>query len=415
MLNFGSKKLNEMKKGLESFSVPFHLQEVIKLADENKVELIMRQTKINNVTFTLIDAKLPRFKEESLYEDKRIHYLVPRGLCFVFANNEYVHKLYGHPKFGNEGDFKHGYNNKLIVQKVFHRKENGECAHLSSFRYKNQLYLLLGSKNVHAVFRPNNIAEDVKLYTEARYDFATKITTCFNNIYGQNIAKQINIVADYIANAQNTFCFEACLLDSQHLVKYDADTLLFFGITGSMYCDNGSLCMNPLEDDNFFKKFNLKTVSETITTRSGFLQEDEQKIASIIENGENSEGAVVNCLDKNGKVIYVYKHKNFTYVFMRAVREQMRKKASVQSILNRIKNLHIKHPQETELTKQLLQFNAYFRSQSLENQETFFSQWVTWEEKFMNLTEEQRQKYYDTYMELVKNNGTLISVMYVVM
>ena len=116
MLNLSSsRKLDEMKKALESFKdIPLHLQEVVKLAAENKAELIMRQTTIDNVVFSLIDVKLPRFKEESLYDNKRIHGLVPRGLCFVFADGTFVHKVYGHPKFGNYGDFKHGFKEKIL-------------------------------------------------------------------------------------------------------------------------------------------------------------------------------------------------------------------------------------------------------------------------------------------------------------
>ena len=145
MLNISNiKKNGQLEEVINGFiDVPNHLKEIMKLSTEKKVEVILRQVKLNNLIFTLIDVKLPRFKEESLYDNKKIHSLVPRGLCFVFADCTFVHKLYGHPKFGNYGDFKHGFKEKDVCRKLFRKKENGECGHLGSFKYNNELYFVV--------------------------------------------------------------------------------------------------------------------------------------------------------------------------------------------------------------------------------------------------------------------------------
>lgn len=390
-------------------NVPKQMEEIITLYHSKKAEINSREFKLNDVTFTLVDIKLPRFKEDLLYKNDKIHYLVSRGLCFVFANNKYVHTLCGHPKFGENGDYIHDVDPINIHQKIFRSKENGECGHWSAFTYNGQNYTLFGSKNVHGIFRSNNIEEDIKLYTESRYMYTIKNASYIAKYYkAQNEA-----IIQFLSETGYTFCFESCFIDSQHLVKYDADTLYFFGITGMMFRERKSLCMNPLDSDKIFNKFYLKTPMNTLVTGIGELDLHEKKFAEIIENAENSEGAVVNCIDDKGNVIYVYKHKNYSYIFRRAVREKMRKKVSMRTIVRRLRNLHIVHPREKEMTQQMLQFNAYFHSLSPIDKKNFFSQWITWEETFNKLSESIRQEIFDKYVESIKMRGTLMVIMFV--
>ena len=98
------------------------------------------------------------------------------------------------------------------------------------------------------------------------------------------------------------------------------------------------------------------------------LSEEWTQFENKINMEPNSEGAVVSYLDYSGNVVYVAKHKNYDYVFMRACRECMRKRFNSNMILQRINNLHIDHPNQNELTKKALQFNAYYRSLNLEDQ-----------------------------------------------
>ena len=391
-------------------NVPEQLIKIMELVEKNQVETIIRTTLLGNKNITTVDIKLPRMKEDRLYEHVNIRFLVPRGLCFIFVDNQFIHSVQGHPKFGNYGDFQQKNANTNYSQRIFRRKENGECGHFTAFTDDNIKYLVFGSKNVHFVIRMDYIDEDLKLYeTEPRYMFAHKIAKLATTKYLQSLIQ----AQDYCSQTKFTMDFEACFGDSQHLVKYDSDTLYFFAITGARETEKCSLTsINPLVADDIFRSFNLPTVTITNTATT---DEEIKKIEHIVENDDNSEGAVVNCIDNNGNVIYVYKHKNYTYVFRRAVREQMRKKASMKAILRRLSVLHIQHPNAEALTQEMLQFNAYYRLLPASEQHIFFSQWVTHEEKFNTLNNNQKQELLKRYSENVKKNGTLTVYMIVAM
>lgn len=395
--------LNTIK---ELQNVPDQLLKIVECVNRNEAETVIRTTNLGGYNITTVDVKLPRMKEDKFYENSHIRFLIPRGLCFIFVNCVFVHSVQGHPKFGNFGDFQPK-NLPKIVQKVFRRKENGECGHYSGFTHNNIKYNVFGSKNVHFVARLDNMKEDLALYLEPRYMFASKIADLCQTKYAKSLPK----MQEYCSKTGFTFDFEACFGDSQHLVKYDSDTLFFFAITGVKTSDSLT-AINPLIADDIFRSFNLPTVT---ITQTGSSDDEIKKIENIVENDDNSEGAVVNCIDEKGNTVYVYKHKNFTYIFRRAVREQMRKRASMRAILNRLSVLHIQHPNTQALTHEMLQFNAYFRLLPENEQFSFFSQWVTHEEKFRKLSNQEKQQIFDKYSEEVKKNGTMTVYMIVAM
>jgi hypothetical protein len=361
------------------------------------------------MTVTTVDSKLHAFKEDKLYADVNLRTLVPRGCCFVFMNGVYAHTLYGHPKFGNIDDYLSP-NSDDYDTLVFRRKENGECSHWSGFQYDGVTYEMFGSKNVHFVVRPNFFEEDVAKYTGDRYGYATKMA---KNIRTQVKSEDIqNNILNYFVTTGNTFCAESCFAESQHLVKYDSTTVLFFGVTGKRcnYTDS-VVKVSPMEVDNLFTSFGLPLVTETIVVR----RDDQTRLAEVctmFERAGNSEGAVVYRVNSTtGDIVFAYKHKNFDYIFRRALREKMRSKSLTSAIVKRLENLHITHPKYNEMLQRGLRFNAFFRSLPEESQAKFFDQWVSWEEKFDKIDSVKSEQIFKDYMKL----ESMVNVLHVIM
>lgn len=348
-----------------------------------------------------IDVKLPRFSENELYNELEIRTLIPRGLCFIFANNKHCYTVYGHPKFGNFGDYRS--DDIELATKVFKRKENGECAHWGAFEYDGIIYEVYGSKNVHLIVRATNFNDDIKLYSEVRYSYALKMANLINN-------KCSKKCIEYLVGTKHTFCAEGCFTDSQHIVNYPESTIFFFAITSERSSDSPITKVSPIEADKLFLEFGLNTVTESIILNSG---DDESDICKHFESQPNSEGAVVNCLDADGNVIYVYKHKNYDYIFLRALREQMRKHAPSSRIMQRFKNLHIEHPEFDKMINYAFRFNAYFRKLAENDQKSFFSQWVTHKNIFDLLSLKEQTRMYDEYQMLEKKCGTVNVILFV--
>lgn len=399
--------MNKLDIILSLNNIPEDLIKVIDYVKDKKAEIVTREILIDTIKFLTIDVKLPRFKEDILYEDIEIRTLIPRGLCFIFANGDYVHTLYGHPKFGNEGDYLNNINNIVInnCKKVFRSKENGECAHWGAFVYSDEIYEIYGSKNVHLVVRSSNVDDDLKLYTDVRYEFALKMAMLINK-YPKTLA------VEYLVQTKNTLCGEGCFCDSQHLVKYDDTRMYFFAVTNKRSNSSDPITVvSPLHIDNLIMQFGLDKVAETIYTESI----DQVKSAeNYFETKENSEGAVVNCIDSNSNTIYVYKHKNFDYIFKRALREQMRKFATTQKILKRFSQLHIAHPNYNQMVDWAIKFNAYYR-QGCDNttRETFFNNWITQTQLFDQIDENTKIEWVNIHNTYEKAYGTLEIIMLV--
>ena len=128
---------------------------------------VKRTVRLGDVEFKTIDYSFKNiFNEDKLYADPKYRMLLPRGCCITFAcdkqrddklsdklTDKPVHALTGHPKFGYDGDYTVGVPMDTIVRRVYTQKENGQCGHVSAFRYEDEPYLVIGSKNVHLVVR----------------------------------------------------------------------------------------------------------------------------------------------------------------------------------------------------------------------------------------------------------------------
>lgn len=384
-------------------------EDLLYVAEISDVQLIVDNTNLcEGVFVTTVDVKLRVFKEDKLYENKLLHTMIPRGCSYVFINNVFVHALYGHPKFGNDGDYLHNSDDKEEYL-VFRRKENGECSHWSGFEYQGEMYEMFGSKNVHFIVRSNHFSTDIEKYTKERYAYATKMA---RNIRNQIKSKeQHERILNYFVESSNTFCAESCFLESQHLVKYENTTALFFAITGRRLDVSDFLVkISPVNADELFMSFGLNVVAETIVVNIN----DNSRVAEIcsyFESQQNSEGAVVYKVDSTMRAIYAYKHKNYDYIFRRALREKMRSKSLTNTIVKRMESLHIKHPNYVEMLETGLKFNAWYRSLSEDIQKHFFEQFVSMEEMFKSIDPSVINQIYATHIE----NEKLLNVVNVIM
>jgi hypothetical protein len=397
-----------MDKLANLINIPDNLLQIAGIPD---AQLIVANVILTpSITITTIDAKLHAFKEDKLYSDKTLQTLIPRGCCFVFVNNKFVHALYGHPKFGNIDDYLPD-DPENYSSLVFRRKENGECSHWSGFQYEGQTYEMFGSKNVHLVVRSDHFLEDIGCYIKERYQYATKMAHNIKSIV-QNEEQHKNIL-DYFVSTGNTFCSESCFTDSQHLVKYDQTTALFFAVTGQRVLPSDPLVkVSPTEVDNLFKSFNLPIVAETVIVNRNDVELVKEACLHF-ESQENSEGAVVYRINNFGMPIFAYKHKNYDYIFRRALREKMRSKSLSNAIIKRMESLHIKHPRYEEMLNRGLRFNAWFRSLQEEQQKRFFEQWVSREEEYKLIDPDIIERLYQIHVEREKTLNTIHVIMFV--
>lgn len=389
-------------------NIPTDLVRLEQLSTTKKIDFVIRKIQIGTIEFALIDIKLPAWTQEDImYKDDEIRALIPRGLCYIFANNVWIYTLYGHPKFGDIGDYlSKGTTMEDInrtTTKVFRRKENGECAHWGAFVLADTVYEVYGSKNVHMVVRSELWKEDLELYVDQRYTFAQKMARLINTY---NKTATIN----YLVASKNTLCGEGCFTDSQHFVKYASSTMFFFAVTGKRESTNDSIVkISPLEIDQFISSLGLTPVLETIIVN----KTNQKNIEEYFELMDNSEGAVISCVDNMGFTVYMYKHKNYDYVYQRALREQMKQSASIAKISDRFERMHIHHPNHDVLLEKFLKFNAWFRQGGLTNieKETFFENWVNMVERFNLLTLEEQCEYEKQQIQSEQKNGFLNVIM----
>lgn len=401
-----------MEKLSNLINIPDDLLQIAGLSD---AQLTVATTVLSdNITVTTIDAKLRPFKEDKLYEQKLLQTLLPRGCCFVFINNVFVHALYGHPKFGNIDDYLPTDPDRQsdYTKLVFRRKENGECSHWSGFLHEGQIYEMYGSKNVHFVTRTDFFEQDIAKYVKERYQYATKMA---RNIRSHiKTPEQLREILDYFITTKNTFCAESCFTDSQHLVKYEKTTAFFFAVTNRRYTEFDShVVISPNEVDELFKSFGLPIVAETMIVNLKDTYgptEDLLSVCEHFERQENSEGAVVYRMREDGIVTFVYKHKNFDYIFRRALREKMRSKSLSSAIVKRMENLHITHPRYAEMLDRGLRFNAWFRSLEEEKQKHFFENFVSMEEEFEEIERTDTKRISQIYNNHLKMERTLSTV-----
>ena len=340
---------------------------------------------VNGIEYEMYDHSPANGKnEDKLYKDPILRRILPRGLCVIKVDGVVVHIVTGICKFGYDGDYEMDASCE-IVTKQFVEKENGQCGHVSAFYYGGCNYLVFGSKMVHLIARTTHLQEDIASYTEKRYTVAVNIANKFVEQYSHTIA---NVTTFCISHGVTLVC-EAIFKHDQHIVDYHGtESLKFFAITCVNESSGSLTWCNPSTACEHFQQFGLDIPAKLIVAPSSEWKscEDEFRYA------ENSEGAVVYCLDLEGNVVYIYKDKNCTYIFWRAVREQLRNRANTKIFVERLN-----HPQfkdlsgKDELIIKAVQFRSFFFKLTQEEQTQFFSKWNDYYTAFEGLSQSEKE------------------------
>jgi len=389
---------------------PAQCQSILGYVADKVFREVKHTVVLDDVEFHVSDLSIAdRLKEDKLYSSDEIRMLLARGVCIISdKDGNVITTVYGHPKFGYDRDYRTLMADTGVTW-VYSRKENGECGHVSGFTYNGIRYLAIGSKNVHMVLREDSIEEDLQnaVYQDQRYTFAMKIAKILLAKYASSIAK----IVSFSIEKDVTLCCEA-ITDCQHIVDYGGvEKLLFFAITSIRESVDAPITWcGPEQARGFFIGLGLDTVSEIQSTSD---PEEWKEILKDIRSQPNSEGGVISVLDAGGNVVYIYKYKNDMYVFWRAVREQLRKRASNEALLRRLRALHIYLPNMEELIMLALQFNAFFRLLGEKDQSSFFSKWNDWMKQFLELPLEERTTVLEQYRRFQSQNGSLFVIVLV--
>lgn len=375
------------------------------------------------------------------YESREIWENYPRGLTEItFKKGDSLiktFKLSGIRKFGYYSEFNH--NNIFLESEsdtelkedrieFYTEKENGECFHIKSVKVENEQFWIGGSKNVHAVFRNES---DILLYKNLKkcssgvqkegregaprpytYEIGGPPPSrfgFFEEMCLEFIKLDTKQLSDFLIKFNLTAVAEFCSSNHQHIVNYFDSNLQpfchfkFFAFSSDLPSDIGIIYYDPLKTKEIIESFGLSGVKEIYKVRT---MEEREKVRNYFRRKENSEGAVVYILDSD-KISYMYKYKNDVYAFKRAVREKIRSKSRPEEIINRIKNLHftLDPSDETRLTNEMLQFNAYLR----EKGETNLEKWVEEYSKFTKKSEKEKEEILENFYKKEKE-GELIFI-----
>lgn len=338
--------------------------------------------------------------EDKTYTNQTLRRVLTRGLFIIKVDGVIVHIVTGIVKFGYDGDYEQNISRE-IVTKQFTEKENGQCGHLSAFIYRGQKYLVFGSKLVHLIARVSHLQQDIDSHVAPRYTVAVNIA----NLFVEKHLHTVDAVVTFCDLHKATLCCEAIFPDDQHIVEYNGDkSLRFFAITCPIETDESLTWCNPLEARQYFEEIGLNVITKISSSTCA----EWEHCAEDFRNATNSEGAVVYCLDRDGKVIFIYKDKNRQYVFLRAVREQLRNRASQDNFLKRLNNPQFKNlaDREAQIHK-AVQFRAFFFRLSEEEQKQLFTRWNDYYAIFNELSLEDREMLLRPSVQPVVQSDTL--------
>lgn len=317
------------------------------MTNKNKSVFVQKEHlyTLNGITFSVVDT-VPNhsLNDDDIYLNDEYWNTITRGHCDVFVcdNNTktLIHQLRGLKKYGDEND-SFGPHNKekssSFKKEVFATvKANGECFHVSFFKYQSCVYSILGSKNVHILISINDDIQkqldDIIETQKNRVTYASKMTSYFFKNIGENKEKLIN----YILDNGVTFVGEYINPEHQHVVKYEKECIHFFAIThpNSMYLYT---YLNPSNSFELFKEFGCETVDYILCKSQLELDQVKEKYF----NYTNCEGLVLYYIDENDSVYNMFKFKNKQYTILRTVREYYNANKMLSTFIKRLKEYHI--------------------------------------------------------------------------
>jgi adenylate kinase family enzyme len=300
-------------------------------------------------TLELIDTCYQGRSDERAQDDFNTWKHYPRGLCTVLVRNPLgitTHRktLFGLAKFTYDDHPKYlkELGCQTIYQKYYMTKENGECCHISAFKYGNMEYWIVGSKNVHILLQRKNPLQDMTQYTDQQYTFAIAMA---KQIFS-NSKIMFEQLFTYLSENDYTFCIESCRRDSLHIISYEDPRIFLYAITSSK--SQGITVMTPIETGVIAEQFGLDAVQCSVVNVNNVSRITEVENEILLRN--NSEGAVVyiSALDVASQrevIVWSYKYKSNGYVFWRAVREIMKCHYEFTVGLSKIARLRQTHPE----------------------------------------------------------------------
>jgi hypothetical protein len=271
----------------------------------------------------IVEVNIPG-NDDSVYENNRnVWEKVPRGLAFILTKeNDEICVLAGVRKFGYS-ESTYGYSNE-VTNVIGIEKENGECAHVSSFIYKNTKFWIIGSKHVNVVFRDGFYDQDIIQYQKIqRYKFALKIASLFVQTLGQISSENKGKFFDYLSKNGLTANGEAIFADSQHIVDYGGiNQIRWFALSKYTQSKDGLS-----ESPNFAREF-FGSCSLYFAESSPMIQYKSKEYYEYLETVAkrlSSEGVVMYGMNNDGKVVRLWKEKSYPYVMERVIREAIKR------------------------------------------------------------------------------------------
>jgi energy-coupling factor transporter ATP-binding protein EcfA2 len=371
---------------------------------------------IGNENFTIHERHIPG-NDDPIYEKNRnIWEEIPRGDARITLNGNIVGTLVGVRKFGYK-DSSYGYSSQ-VTKVIAIDKENGECAHATSFKIKDQIYWIVGSKHVNVIFRKENYVEDLKKFEgKYRYGVALKIANLFVSILQNMTAQKYGYFAEFLAINKLTANGEIIFSDSQHIVDYNGvNEIRWFALSFDGKSDEG-LCLAPSIAKNFFEYCELKfaTMSDIIMykneDKSDFSDEYKNLVNSVAQR-INSEGVVMYGLNDTNHVVCMWKEKSYPYVMERIVREAIMRGMCGDELYQYIQTRLSTQPQnlrqyfaswEEVRVPFLIQFAAFLQNdpvfvKMMEKKDknqlwSIRSQWITLQAKCASLPIEKKTEY----------------------
>lgn len=344
---------------------------------------------------------------DSRYENyKDLWELIPRGYCEFSISDEddaINGTLVGLRKFGYDE-----YTGTDAVYEYYTTKENGECFHITARIFKNKIFWIGGSKNVHGVVRHEYFMEDLDLWTKERFGYFKQFMRTFYMMTKGD--DRIQHFAFSLDLAKKTACAEICDTKRQHLVRYPKTEIRFFAFTVDQpSTEHGLTFGGPIpQQHEMFKMFGLDVVEECVKVRMDDMDKRKETRNYFFQK-HNSEGAVVYVCDKAGRVLHIYKWKNERYIIERAFREKIRSQASVGQIRHRINNLHIHVEDKEEITEWYLRFYSWFKTKVADGTYTWNylqNNWLDTKMEFQKLPYIEQET-----IEIFDNEPTYLLVM----
>ncbi len=268
--------------------------------------------------------------DQTYYNNPELIELVPRACSYLYNNNNFITELHGLTKFDgtnnnvDEDEYNSENNQQSLINmdiiKELERnnslevkvveKENGKFAIFKYIKIDEKYYLFGGSKNVHEPILIDELKlknkDDLK---DLHYKILYEILKDTENIKDELLDKPI--IGEYV--------------DGMHIVYTDKPYMVYFNDpTGKLRRPNEFFT----EDKNFDKN---KMLTEEYLKK--------------IRNLENTEGCVINYIDKSTGKIYRQKHKSIWYIILRVAREaiskynknNINKENLYNNVVNRIK------------------------------------------------------------------------------